>query len=84
MKSFQKTFLSALNRVESEPKEFTIVFLSRPLRRGQRKIERSTVITAVDRFTAYKTAVERYGRSNVLKTSERSDDIRTDNFVTVL
>ena len=67
-----------------EQKEYTIIYLSRPLRRGQRKVQRSTVITAVDRFTAYKKAVERYGQVNVLKTSERTSETRTDNFVTIM
>ena len=84
MKSFQKTLLNALNCIDSEQKEFTIIYLSRPLRRGQRKTEKSTVISAKDRITAYKTAVERYGQVNVLKIKERTDNIRTDMFKTII
>ena len=82
MKQFSLSSL-AKHLPAKEPKEFTIVFLSRPLRRGQNKIQKSTIITAVNRSTAYNKAVSLYGKNNVLSTKERKD-IRTDNFVTVM
>jgi len=67
-----------------ENKEYSVIYLSRPLRRFDKVTEKSTTISATDRFEALKIASERYGKNKVIRIRERSDNIRTDNFKTIL
>lgn len=84
MKSFRKSLLNALNCIESEQKEFNVIFLSRPARRFGKVTKKSAVISASDRFAAYNIAANRYGKNKIVRIKERTNEIRTDMFKTIL
>lgn len=67
-----------------ESKEFTVIFLSRPIKRFDKVSERSIIINAKDRFEAFKIASNRYGKNKILSCKEKQDNIRTDKFVTIM
>lgn len=69
---------------QRENKEYTVIFLSKPLKRFGKVTERSTIINAKDRFEALKIASNRYGKNKILSCKEKQDKIRTDNFVTIM
>lgn len=86
MKNSNQISLSKLAEIlpMKEQKEFSVIFLSRPIKRFDKVSERSTIINAKDRFEAFKIASNRYGKNKILSCKEKQDKIRTDNFVTIM
>lgn len=83
MKSFRKTFLNALDRIEEEPKEFEITVIARPKRRFGKVENKSLIIKGLNKFDALNKARQKFGNNKIVSIKEKGT-LRTDNFKTIM